>query len=475
MKKKQFTIVLALILCVVGVLILTSTKAAASTFEEKIKESQERKAELEQLLEDAKNRKEEYEQHKQETQDKMASLQTDIDSILTYIEQIDMELATVTENLDSLEIMIAEREEKLLQVQLELEEAILAEEEQYETMKNRIRYIYENGNESIWDVLVSADGLIDFLNRMEYRSKIAAYDNTLLERYELAKEITKTNEAYVEASLEELYQLKEEAEFERDSYLALSAEKGEQIELYMAQYQITEEILEEYGEQIENEEMTIEEIYRQEEERAQEEAQIRAEEEERIRLEEERKRQEEERRRAEEEERKRKEEEERLRKEAEEKKRLEEQMAQERLNAAANIEMTLETSLKKMIWPLPGDPNVYSKFGPRKAPLPGATTYHQGVDIGGKYGAQIVAALAGTATVSYSATGGNRVVINHGNGIKTRYLHCSKVLVKTGDFVMQGQVIALVGSTGISTGPHLHFGVQINNTYVDPLNYISYK
>lgn len=467
MKKKQFAFLLALVLCIVGVLVLTSTKAAASTFEEKIKESLERKAELEQLLEDSKNRKEEYEQHKQETQDKMDSLQADINSILTYIEQIDMELAAVTENLDSLETMIAEREEKLLQVQLELEEAILAEEEQYETMKNRIRYIYENGNESIWDVLVSADGLIDFLNRMEYRSKIAAYDNTLLERYELAKEITKTNEAYVEASLEELYQLKEEAEFERDSYLALSAEKGKQIELYMAQYQITEELLEEYGEQIENETMTIDEIYRLEEERAQEEEQIRAEEEERIRLEEERKRQEEERRRAEEAEKKRKEE--------EEKKKLEEQMAQERLNAAANIEMTLETSLSKIIWPLPGDPNVYSKFGPRKAPLPGASTYHKGVDIGGKYGAQIVAALAGTAKVSYSSSGGNYVKIDHGNGIVTKYLHCSKVLVKTGDFVMQGQVIALVGSTGISTGPHLHFGLIINDTYVDPLKYISYK
>jgi len=435
--------------------------ASAASFEEKIKQSQERKEELEQLLQDAEKRKEDYEKHKQEMQATLEQLQREMDDIIQYIEQLDMELMTVTEHLDSLEIQIAEKEASLEEVQEQLDAAIVAEEEQYATMKKRIRYLYENGNESIWDLLVGADGLADLLNRAEYRSRIAAYDNTLLERYELAKEMTATNKAYLETAIEDLYALKEAAEFERDSYLALSAEKGEQIELYLAQYQISEEMLEQYGEQIANEEMTIEELYRKEEERAKEEDKIRAEEEERIRREEERKR---------------REEEERKRKEEEERKRLEEQMKQERLNAAVGIELTLETSINKMIWPLPGDGRVYSKFGPRKAPLPGASTYHKGVDIGGEYGAQIVAVLAGTVSrVAYSWDGGNHVIIDHGNGLQTKYLHCSKTLVQQGDFVMQGEVIGLVGSTGVSTGPHLHFGVMINGTHVDPLKYISYE
>lgn len=461
MKRAKIIIALVLTLCTLGAIIHASVPASASTFEEKIKASQDRKAELEQMLKDAETRKEEYEVRKQEMQATLDQLQSDIDDIIAYIEQLDMELAAVTEHMESLETQIAEKEESLEQVRVELEEAIMAEEEQYETMKKRIRYLYENGGESVWDLLVNADGLSDLLNRMEYRSKIAEYDNTLLERYELAKEITLTNEAYLEATLEELYQLKEEVEFERDSYLALSAEKAEQIELYLEQYQISEEMLEQYGEQIENEEMTIDEIYQQEEERAKEEEKIRADEEERIRLEEERRK---------------REEEERRKKEEEERKRLEEQMKQERLNAAVGIELTLETSINKMIWPLPGDGRVYSRFGPRKAPTAGASTYHKGVDIGGEYGAQIVAALAGTVSrAAYTWDGGNHVIIDHGNGVQTKYLHCSKLLVKAGDFVMQGEVIGLVGSTGVSTGPHLHFGVLINGTHVDPEKYISYE
>ncbi len=461
MKKFKKIVLPVLLLCMAVSLVHTATNASAASFDEKIKQSQERKEELAQMLKDAEARKEDYEKHKQEMQATLDQLQKEMNDIISYIEQLDMELMDVTDRLDSLEAQIAEKEDNLEQVRVQLEEAIEAEEEQYETMKKRIRYLYENGNESIWDMLVNADGLADLLNRAEYRSRLAAYDNTLLERYEVAKDLTATNKTYLETAIADLYDLKEEAEFERDAYLALSAEKGEQIELYLAQYQISEEMLEQYGEQIANEEMTIEEIYQAEEERAKEEDKIRKEEEERIRLEEERRR---------------REEEERRKKEEEARKKLEEQLRQERLNAAVGIELTLETSINKMIWPLPGDGRVYSKFGPRKAPIAGASTYHKGVDIGGEYGAQIVAVLAGTVSkVAYSWDGGNHVIIDHGNGLQTKYLHCSKTLVQTGDFVMQGEVVGLVGSTGVSTGPHLHFGVLINGTHVDPLKYISYE
>ena len=275
MKRLKKGILFLLVLCLSGALMQPFADASAASYEEKIKQSLERKEELQQLLQDSKKRKEDYEKHKQEMQATMEQLQKDLDDIIQYIEQLDMELMAVNEHLEDLELQIAEKEANLTAVEEQLMTAIAAEEEQYETMKKRIRYLYENGNESLWDLLVSAEGLSDLLNRAEYRSRIAAYDNTLLERYELAKEMTATNKAYLEAAIDDLYVLKEEAEFERDSYLALSAEKGQQIELYLAQLQISEEMLEQYGEQIANEEVTIEEIYQAEEERAAEEDKIR--------------------------------------------------------------------------------------------------------------------------------------------------------------------------------------------------------
>ncbi len=463
------------IICVLIVVLSTSllhggARAKASDYEAKLQETLQRKEELEQLTEEAEKRKEEFEIYKKETEEYLVCLEQDIEDVAAYIEELDGKLNEVTDHLSTLDQAILDKQANLALTEERLAEAVKTEEEQYETMKKRIRYIYENGTANVWDMLLNAESLTDLLNQAEYRMRITEYDNTLLERYELAKELTETNKAYLEASLQELYALQEEAEYERDAYLALSAEKGEQVLAYVAQYELNQEMLEEYGEEIVNQQMTIAELYDLEEQRAEEEEQIRWEEEERIRIEEE------ERKRREEEARKKAEEEERLRKEAEEKARLEEEMRKARLKAAEGITLTLETSVYKMIWPLPGDGRVYSGFGYRVAPLAGASTYHRGVDIGGEYGASIVSVLAGTVTVAgYQWQKGNYINIDHGNGVVTCYHHCSKILVSVGTVVMQGETIGLVGSTGVSTGSHLHFGIMLNGTYVDPMDYISYK
>lgn len=85
-----------------------------------------------------------------------------------------------------------------------------------------------------------------------------------------------------------------------------------------------------------------------------------------------------------------------------------------------------------------------------------------------------MAAADGTVTIStYSYSAGNYIMINHGGGVSTVYMHCSKLLVSVGETVRKGQVIAKVGSTGYSTGPHLHFGVRLNGAYVNPSQYVS--
>ena len=125
------------------------------------------------------------------------------------------------------------------------------------------------------------------------------------------------------------------------------------------------------------------------------------------------------------------------------------------------------------VWPCPGYTRISSYFGPRPQPTPGASTNHKGVDLAAPYGSSILATAAGKVTTStYSKSAGNYIVIAHGNGMSSVYMHCSKLLVSVGDTVSQGQVIAKVGSTGYSTGNHLHFGIIKNGSYVNPLNYI---
>ena len=133
----------------------------------------------------------------------------------------------------------------------------------------------------------------------------------------------------------------------------------------------------------------------------------------------------------------------------------------------------------KMTWPLPGFYTITSPFGMRFHPILKQNRLHTGVDIAGYNcnGSKVVAAADGVVLVSkYNSAYGNYIVIDHGGGITTLYGHSSKLEVKVGDKVKAGQEIMKVGTTGYSTGPHLHFEVRENGNYVNPLNgYISAK
>lgn len=135
-----------------------------------------------------------------------------------------------------------------------------------------------------------------------------------------------------------------------------------------------------------------------------------------------------------------------------------------------------------MTWPYPGDYTIYSGFGMRIHPIYHVNKMHYGLDLGGSYGNPIVAAADGTviiasAPVAGQNTGGsnfgNYIVIDHGGGVSTLYAHCKDLYVSVGDTVSAGQKIAACGSTGASTGPHLHFQVRANGAWVDPAPYIT--
>lgn len=117
--------------------------------------------------------------------------------------------------------------------------------------------------------------------------------------------------------------------------------------------------------------------------------------------------------------------------------------------------------------------HMTSTFGPRKRPTKGASTYHKGIDWGVPQGTPVYASCGGVvAKAGWGSGYGNVVYINHPDGKQTRYGHLSRVLVKAGQSVSQGQKIALSGNTGVSTGPHLHFEILVNGTHVNPLKYL---
>jgi len=147
---------------------------------------------------------------------------------------------------------------------------------------------------------------------------------------------------------------------------------------------------------------------------------------------------------------------------------------EQQLGVLENLILTRE--LNKQVYP-EGRPVqegwISSYFGRRADPFTGFSAVHKGVDFAGPAGTVVSAVAAGLVTFSGERSGfGQMVEINHGNGLATRYCHNEKLLVKQGDMVRKGQDVSLMGSTGHSTGPHLHFEVLKNGAQVDPLRFI---
>lgn len=452
-------------------------------------------------IDSANDQMESLEKNKKKTEAIIAELDKEKGNTVVYIEKLDKELSKLKDKIDKLVIQTSDVNIELKQVKEDLIIAKQTEANQYETMKKRIKYMYENGNNDYIEILLNSESISDLLNRSEYISKISEYDNNMLVRYEETKNLVISKEDELQIKLVQLEALKEEIEYEQSTSLLLMANKKEELESYDETIAESELMIVEYDEEIEKQEAIIEDLLEQairaEEARLAKEAQKAEQEriEKQARLDEARKA--EEAKKAEE------------IKKAEEAKRAEEANKTESStnndktnndnanNDKTNNEQTnqntdtdnsasngadtetnnTETPVSKESykWPVPSSSRITSYFGNRDQPTEGASTYHKGIDIGAPAGTKIIAAASGSVLVSaYSVSAGNYIMLSHGSGIYTVYMHCSKLLVSVGDTVSQGSVIAEVGSTGYSTGSHLHFGISVNGGYVNPLNYVSY-
>lgn len=138
-----------------------------------------------------------------------------------------------------------------------------------------------------------------------------------------------------------------------------------------------------------------------------------------------------------------------------------------------NLELAATYVGGEMMWPVPGQYKITSPFGNRLHPISKQYKMHTGIDISGPKGTPVVAAQTGTVVyANWFGSYGKAIIVDHGGGITTLYAHNDSINVSVGSVVKKGDNIALLGSTGYSTGPHLHFEVRINGEYVEPLTYV---
>ena len=397
-------------------------------------------------IQQAQDEKEALESKKADLEESIADLEKEKDDIVAYIEKLDQKLNELAQEIDTLKEKISDANGNLEQIKTDLLEAEETAQNQYDTMKKRIKYMYENGSQDYVEILLSASSISDLLNRFEYINKINEYDDNLLAQYEATKELIAQKQVEQEEQIASLEFMQEQLSVEQDGVEQLSAKKNEQLKKKNAAIASSEEQVSQYESQIEEQEALLEKLL--------------------------------------EEERKRQEEEERKRREEEERKRQEELKKQEQQNNSNSSNGNSNNSTNNggsnisnnsgFRWPLNVSGVITSTFGYRDQPTAGASTYHKGIDIAAPTGTAVVASAGGTVTTaSYQSAAGNYIMVYHGNSTYTVYMHLSAIYVSVGDTVSKGQTIGAVGSTGVSTGPHLHFGVNINGSYVNPLNYVS--
>ncbi len=369
-------------------------------------------------VEDAKRKASSLEEEKKKVEATLKGLEGLKQDAAAYVRELDSSLTVLNQELDELADKIVQKEADIEIAGQELEMARAVEADQYEAMKLRIKYMYERGKTNYLDMLLQSKDLIQLMNRAEYVQQIAEYDRKKLYEYEDIRKEVAAREQQLNQEHEELLLLQEQTEAKQQSVETLLAQKNQELKNFESRIHAAQGQISAYEKDIQAQENKVKQL----------EAEI-----------------------------KRKEEE-----------------AKKAAEAAGQKYNTVSLGNIKFIWPCPASSRITSGFGARTSPTEGASSNHQGIDIGAASGSSILAAASGTVVIAtYSYSAGNYIMINHGGGVYTVYMHCSQLLASEGQDVIQGQTIAKVGSTGYSTGPHLHFGIRANGQYVNPSNYVS--
>lgn len=374
------------------------TSASIKDKQNQIVAAEKEKDKLKQGLTDVKKLKKELEKSKS--------------NLEQYIVQLDSNLDIVNAKIDELQTTINQKELDIEVTTRELNEAIEIEQSQYEAMKVRIQFMYEQGDTFYLEAILGADSFGDILNRADYFEDVASYDRKKLEEYMLNRQLIELCKRELELEKEVLEEAKLAQEIEQENLEELIEAKEQQIIAYEKDITNKEEAIKQYEDDIAMQTEIITQL----------EAAV-----------------------------------------AEEKRRLLEENGQ-----------VLKYDGGMFKWPAPSYTRISSDFGYRDHPTLGVVLYHNGVDMAAPGGSKILAAYDGKVVAAdYSSSMGNYIMIDHGDNLYTVYMHASALYVSKGDIVVKGEHIAAVGSTGRSTGNHLHFSVRLNGSYVSPWNYFS--
>ena len=396
-------------LCLVILVIAGSSTTGMADNDEYIDSLRQSINEKEGELDELENQKASLQNGRSNLQSIVNGLQSEKQEMANYVQALDLQVQSIQNNIDSLNELIAAKEAQIQETQEELEAAEQTATAQYEAMKERIRFMYEQGDSMYLEMLLGADSFADMLNKADYIEQLSAYDRRKLEEYQLVVEYTQLCKEELLSEQELLDEAKVAAEEEQDNLNALIDEKEVQITAYETDIATKEAAIREYDAEI-----------------AEQNEIIAA---------------------------------------------LEAQVAAEKAALADATRIRYDGGV--FMWPAPSYTRISSEYGWRMHPTLGVEKFHNGVDLAAPGGSPILAAYDGKVVASgYSPSMGNYIMIDHGDTLYTIYMHASALYVSTGDYVTRGQKIAAVGTTGRSNGNHLHFGVRLNGQYVDPMGYL---
>ena len=342
----------------------------------------------------------------------MANLQDRKKGLKDYVATLDGTLAEIGEKITALTDEIEEKEEALEKTRAELVLAKEAQEKRKNAMYLRMRIMYEKGDSYLTEMFMQAADFAEALNRADYMEKIMEYDQRVFTELKENAEYIALCEEELEIEKIFLDEAKASVEREQQNVETLIEQKTKDIEQYESDIEDKEAAIKEYEDMIAKQNAEIEAL-----ERAIEE----------------------------------------------EKKRIRENQG---------TVLTYDGGTFK--FPLAYYTRVSDDYGYRMHPILNVEQFHNGVDFAAPSGTDIYAAYNGNVVAAaYSDTMGNYVMIDHGDSLYTIYMHASALYVSKGDVVTKGEVIAAVGTTGRSTGNHLHFGVRKNGAYVSPWSYLT--
>lgn len=362
-----------------------------------------------------KNKIEQSKKQQSQNEKEIKNIESQQQDVMQEKQALDNQISEIQKTIDEIESVIDESDQQVAAKNEELEAAEERLAAVDDQLKQRVKSMYMNGNTSYLEILFGAESFSDLLTRVNMLKYIVDNDNKII-----AEVVADKN------TIEQAKLVIEEQKNEQEAAKGLQVSEKQRMEASVARQQEIMRSLEDDKDKLRAEQ---ENLKASEDELMREMARIEAEERER-----------------------------------------------ERQAAQSGGSVTVTRGSGVMGWPLAVSGRITSRFGYRSDT---AINNHTGVDIAASTGTAILAADSGTVSlVKYDARGyGNYVLISHGGGLFTLYGHCSATYVSPGQSVSKGQKIAAVGSTGYSTGPHLHFEVRvgggINGKRVDPLPYIS--